>query len=41
MPNEKLFRFNPFQIKDWDEKQIYDTYMDLEGNLYDMDAPSA
>lgn len=36
---ERLFRFNPFLIKQWDEKEVIEQYSILEDSLLFSDTP--
>ena len=38
--SEKLFRFNPFNIKEWEDKEVVEQYGILENSLCFMDNPS-
>lgn len=38
--SEKLFRFNPFNIKEWEDKEVVEQYGILENALCFMDNPS-
>lgn len=40
MTQEKLFRFNPFNIKNWTDLEVKEQYDILENSLVQGDAPS-
>lgn len=40
MSQEKLFRFNPFNIKNWKDEEVKEQYEILENSLCTGDAPS-
>lgn len=40
MSQEKLFRFNPFNIKNWTDSEVKEQYEILENSLCTGDAPS-
>jgi len=39
--NERLFRFNPFQIMNWTEEQVIEQYTEHSNNLMGEDTPLA